>query len=1274
MTFLRDQTYKDEALANNSLPMYATANSLEELSNGVTFNYLASVLRIPVRFNSPTKIRRVIVTTLNNEALSGTYDMLTTEQGVLTGELEEFASTNNVIYDFTSEGTQFGANTVKNFHITIPPGSYQNGFAMRIYDEAGNYMINTIFADEPKEINAGIVYELNETVFYPTATSFVISTPQDLQRFSTFNGPEYVLVDAIVINDIDMTGYEYNSDSFTYCGRLDGMGHSIIGLTTPLFNNLRGPVKNLNLTVNHRQYTLGDYSSLDNNPYGTGLLARYINQREDTWTEEELPYVFVVENVTVNGKLTVDMTVSEDNNYNIGGIAGASNNVPLISCVNNATIEVINVANAKNLRVGGCVGVMQTGANANLTDCKNEGSITLTSVNLTEDLYVGGVSGLSTQPIEANQCSNGGKITINAGSSANLFVGGIIGSSTSSNLTINTVEQRAYAGITVSQGYTTSSAYYVGGIVGSNSFDITNAKNSAPITVAGTTTSGNVAVGGISGRCQGALSEASNYGDVAVTSNMNATTPNGIYVGGVVGNANNENTSLSGTIYNEGNVSCSGQSTVNLMLGGLVGDFSNGTSSISGQINKGNVTCNATIAGDTYVGGCFGRSCRTMSVVNEGEVNVTTTNLASYLYTGGVAGYLNGEITVDGCINRGPVNIDGTGATYKFLGGVFGSKSESATQVLNCVNESTGTLTISGETSTAYFMMMGGILGGCPGGSAVISGCKNYAAITNNYTGGSSYASRPVSIGGILGRVTNSKLASLTLCENHGALTNNCPVTNSDSNIIMGGIIGYIHQGFADNTFTKCTNYGSVTNNADCSANVGLDTQVEMVGIILGGVAGYSQAGTQIRDCHNQGNVTNNGDASQSSISIAGILGIGTDANHYLRACTNGVQGVTSKGVIINTGYSSAPSGPDSCVGGMVARAIRWFNFKDQPNTNYGPVSDSSPTTWPVVGGILAYGKAHGHYLENSVNYGPLSLSGDIYKGRIGGIVGYIQGGNITMADAINYGDITVHDSEIDYQLYVGGIIGVTDNTTARTHANLRNEGKITIKSGITATSNATVYNYVGGICAYSKGKTFSNCINTGDIDMRPSSTQLPLKTRVGGILGYANTNPTGSKCFADIGFWGSKENCGVGGIAGYLNVSTYSELTFKGNINSNGTSGTNYTGGIIGNTLESSSSSSTKTFTNCTFSGTTRGSNGGVAVAGLFCNTQEADLIVNYVFDGCKVGSGSIHKAGSGGTANATTITSDSQLIGDYLLGGRGALSCTVTNCTVVDPATITL
>lgn len=149
-------------------------------------------------------------------------------------------------------------------------------------------------------------------------------------------------------------------------------------------------------------------------------------------------------------------------------------------------------------------------------------------------------------------------------------------------------------------------------------------------------------------------------------------------------------------------------------------------------------------------------------------------------------------------------------------------------------------------------------------------------------------------------------------------------------------------------------------------------------------------------------------------------------------------------------------------------------------------------------------------------------------------------------------------------QLYVGGFAGycgVIDGAT--------NSG--TINSTGVIVENSVSMAYVGGIAGYCRG--MNNCTNNVDIQV------TTMGKYVGGLAGYISCSSVQAlKNDTNNGKVSGREN--VGGIAGYIEGSTYSDATTIENCENNAEiAGTTKVGGIFGSAIGTSYSANYSTY-----------------------------------------------------------------------------------------------
>ena len=470
---------------------------------------------------------------------------------------------------------------------------------------------------------------------------------------------------------------------------------------------------------------------------------------------------------------------------------------------------------------------------------------------------------------------------------------------------------------------------------------------------------------------------------------------------------------------------------------------------------------------------------------------------------------------------------------------------------------------------------------------------------------------------------------------------------------------------------TGCVSRGSVTLNVADGVNGDL---------FIGGMVGKIISGVTLTDCVNYApvtNATNSGDTSSGIISVGGITGY-AGSTIFSKCINNG--DVTNSGV--------AGSGDTYCrVGGLVGWAVS-SNLSasgENKNINYGDVTEESDSKDSAFAGVVAFADGEVSDLSNCRNEGDITFGGSKTYAFLGGVAGAFANSSV-IDNTYNTGSITASGATMAKSGYMrcGGIVGgwFKAACTPQTITGCTNTGSITFQpAGLGGEAGGGVDSFVGGIAGGGNnsgvcGKALINCTNSGAITMGSTgsvnSGKLYHRYCVGGIIGFTDVNPTGSKCIANIRFRTTSGTNRIGGIAGEMMVDEIHDVTYKGTVNSNGTSGTNYTGGLVGNV-----GTGEKTFRNCTLSGTMRGPNSEGPGAGIFFSCKGGGTGPTVNIASCKVGSGTrLQSAASG---YVVTITTADQITAANVCGTNGSTrTCTAgTNdglSTVVDPDTITL
>ena len=968
-----------------------------------------------------------------------------------------------------------------------------------------------------------------------------------------------------------------------------------------------------------------------------------------------------------HGLVKVSSTASTGAALHLGGVIGMGKGT-IESCTNASdgvvTAEACTVATY--VCQGGVVGRLNREADT-YSGLSNAGTLNAAASDPSSGSYIGGVVGRCNEGAAISDFTNSGSINYTGSSEHQVFIGGVVATNTK-----HTLSSCSTTGGAISYtGETTAGNMYIGGIVGYATKQIENCTNAMSVDAGGAfagTGGKYYSVGGIVGSMSenAPILSCLNTGNVTYSQEISNSAYS--FLGGVAGRAMGNITDSS----NGGTVTWSGMnSSQNPFIGGLVGDTANDAAiTISGKYssasatNYGNVVVNTSTQTNKYfyVGGVAGRARATVTATNAGQINIPNLK-CTRMYLGGVAGTNSREMgsgnanLADGDITVSGLNVN---SDYLYLGGITGLNSAAVTSATNA-----GDIITTDGSTCKKSLYVGGIVGR---GEANISSCTNSGLVSNGCPQASdgSYTQ----VGGIVGY--NNGNSAITDCINTGNVTNS---GNSAGYIYVGGITSE-----TDSNITNCSNSGNVSNSGEATVQK-TDTKVYQINV--GGIAGHNGA-KAIESCHNTGAVSNSGD-SGAGIMVGGISGEATGGAYV--TCYN-------TGAISNTGYAydSAERG-DAVLGGLVGFLkgdVIMTGTAAAYNYNNGPISESSTSAYIAVGGIagIVKGNCELSFVKNLAN-GDITCSDNTRKKLyVGGCVGVVQR-LFTMDDASNAGDLTFSNITIynnnSSGAQVGGVIGAFSDAAADTvdgvdgsetvqeaeftFYRLTNSGRIMVPSSgsgnnmKSAGTKSTAYSYFGGVSGVGDtySKNFYNCTNSGRIQIYNQ-----VKSRIGGVLAYTNHNPTGCVNTGSISYCrykgGYTSGTGeVGGVVGYMNIETPTDLTNDATVRTTGSSPNCYTGGIVGRT-----NASTIGFKNCyvgttngdtsnryTISGASESSDGtadayGSSSAGLF--SSDGNTAHAWDFEGCKIKNGT----------KCQNVTMTSSNYSPYLIGRNQATSVT--------------
>lgn len=380
-----------------TVPMWAMSSSVSD----IYLDYIGAVLKIPV--SGDVSIAHVSVTSTGGEPLSGIFKV-----GFSGGDLVPVSRSNTVSL-VPETALELSAEGTVELVAVVAPGSYSKGIDVALVSTDGEVMHLHSFTGVT--VAAGVVYEYPSTVFAADDRyDLTISSSSQLADFkSRVEGGENTL-SAVLLSDVEA---DFIEPVVGFAGVFDGGGHTISGLTCPMFGELKGIVRNL-IVDSDIVCDLPSYGAA-----WTGILAQRI--AGDSGAN---PFTGSLINCKVKGSLTVTNTSTSANNANVGGLVGYMVRGKLVNCINEAVIKADAAASTKRLNVGGVAGrIYSGGAVIEVKGCVNKGQVTASG---TPTVYnVGGVigesdtkSGIEGHPNTIVSCMNLGKVTVNASSTS----------------------------------------------------------------------------------------------------------------------------------------------------------------------------------------------------------------------------------------------------------------------------------------------------------------------------------------------------------------------------------------------------------------------------------------------------------------------------------------------------------------------------------------------------------------------------------------------------------------------------------------------------------------------------------------------------------------------------------------------------------------------------------------------------------------------------------------------------------------------------------------
>lgn len=860
VVFPAKQTYVAGTFAPFTAPLYGSGSNVNE----ITMQPINSALRIPL--TGEATISKIVVEALGGEKISGEFT-LGKASNVYDGTFTPAETAGSLATLDCGDGVTLSQEETP-FFVTLPAGTYTEG--LRIYAVSSDKKAMVLKLGSLTTIAAGKVYELPVKDF-AAGDTYVIAEPADMDVLPTLIDGNGVGKTVILIDDIDMTGKAWTSfgsggtanGNGNFTATIDGQGHTISGLTTPLFGNLAGIAKNLTVEANYTVTSTGNTETFKGSSYGAGVLASYLVGTNDHTAGKAL-----IDNVRTKGSVTINCDFNHD--LNVGGLVGCSNGGVIQNCTNEATVTFNGKkVTSGNLKMGGVCGCSQgskkkdnvTTINPKFTDNINKGAfvckaqITATS----KYIYAGGVIGhiAANNLSEVKGLKNYADVEYVCSAIAESYFAGVVGNNASGAKMTDFLNE---GNMTVSASVP-DSGNHIAGVVAYCGAKNTNKNiiNRGDIHITGFSFKYCTVAGAIS-RIKGSPFAGENIiNEGNITFDVPVVTTGGSWarIGGITAQVEGMADYSLSSSRNSGNIILNNANgSGRMLMGGVIGHLKATKGVISKTVNSGDITINgvangysAAIAQNVF-GGIIGETennAATSTFTVTGETGVVTNsgkialyddgNLSYMPHAGGIIGYAMGTtsmrttVTVSNCTNAGVLDRKVSNYTY--------------------VKEE--------YTSDNFKHYAGGIMGRTANCKTTITSCINTAQIVFDKNKGTNRAMGTDSqvmgfCAGILGQgggTAAEGITKVTNCHNSG----NVPVIEG----YCGGIVGYCWDiEIAGEKGNYCTNTGDIAYRAN---DLSVYPQVSAGGIIGGGSTNVA-----VKWCYNTGNTCGNG-------GISGLVG-----------------------------------------------------------------------------------------------------------------------------------------------------------------------------------------------------------------------------------------------------------------------------------------------------------------------------------------------------------------------------------------------------------------
>lgn len=977
------QQFIDGSCDPAALPMYGSGWNPSELR----LSHFSSVLQVQLT-GAGKSVSRIMVLSSDGKPLSGSLIPETGDGGLFNGKFALGGASSVVSLECPAGGTALGSSP-KSFFIAVPAGEYPLGFQFVVQAVGGGAM-RLAYTPQEGRLDAARLVRFPSRQFAEDSGFTIISTEEELLAFAADPSAET----ALIVADLDMSGREWTP--FSLSNVLDGGGHTVKGLSGPMFTTVSGTLRNIvldsafsvdpgensglvatqitgtveNVVLNGR-YTYSPSAEISATSYFGGIAARLTGGG-------------AARNCRVGAEILVPSSVSVAADIHIGGLFGQASSSTVEGCCFEGRMDIAPRSPgsyvSKGFNLGGIAGSLSGGRSASNIQ---RGLISFTGSWL-NTLRYGGVFGYVSGSAACENDRNDGRVSaapVNTDTDKARYggVGGVYGIIDNANIIIKGAVNGPDAVVSYLPESSPSFSFCIGGVIQSvykDAADISGLVSSGRIVVDGsenaTTASrrgifaGGVLGTGVSTHVHDCLFDGE-MEIVPLSSVRNA-------VGGIIGQLGDNDPSASSTGAVASCTVASGAKIIlqrkytdkPVMAGGIAGMSRSCDGSISSCTFAGSISSTGTLAASSerqffgaIAGQAYSGSTHSFSLsgcIASGSISLLKAVGSERICAGGILGGASvGAVSINNCQSSTAIQIEGNVVSPRLGGvaGLFYSHSGGMTaNVESC--RFTGELSLLEDKKVSDAPIAGGIVGYAGAASSAemvnlrIAGCSSSGNIRRKLSGVSSVIPSNRSVisvaGGILG---SAGLRQIWETEDVSGGEKTCSIS-----------VEVVSDGFVQAEIADCVHSGLIffnPNAGDEDPLSGAGTRIELspnfsVGGGIAGVSAPSGGSLRISGCKNSG----------SLFSTSGMLGGLVGWIHTMTQVT----GSDNSGLVYERDIN-IPVGTGSGTGYVVGGGLIGGVDKNAEGTvveycwNSGNVAGSSLSAMPLpcAGGLVgSYG------------------------------------------------------------------------------------------------------------------------------------------------------------------------------------------------------------------------------------------------------------------------------------------------------------------------------